>query len=149
MPWLKCPDVPVTMVTVWLILNIINARMLMLLYDLWRWIKTILYYILYVFWKIVLCGKNSSFSKGVTLFTRFQYLNSHTKQLDLTLAFIYIRLIGEAINLCIYCCLAKVPGCEQCHKNVGWSLFQNGLQRAEIAISLIFVLFSEWIAWYK
>ena len=40
-------------------------------------------------------------------------------------------------------CLAKVPGCDQYYKNIGRSLFQNGRQRVEIAISLIFVMFIE------
>ena len=53
---------------------------------------------------------------------------------------IYIRLFSEAINLCIEYCLAKVPRCEQYYKDIVWSLFQNGSQRAEIAISLIFVM---------
>ena len=62
---------------------------------------------------------------------------------------IYIRLFGQSINPCIYYSLAKVPGCDQYYNNIGRSLFQNGRQRAEIAISLIFVMFIEWIAWYK
>ena len=47
---------------------------------------------------------------------------------------IYNGLFGEAINLCIQYCLAEVPGCEQYYKNIVRSLFQNGRQRAEIAI---------------
>ena len=47
---------------------------------------------------------------------------------------IYIRLFGETINLCIQYCLAEVPGRVQYYKNIIRSLFQNGRQRAEIAI---------------
>ena len=47
---------------------------------------------------------------------------------------IYISIFGEAINLCIQYCLAEVPGCGQYYKNIVRSLFQNGHQRAEIAI---------------
>ena len=56
---------------------------------------------------------------------------------------IYVRLFGEAIHLCIQYCLAEVPGCEQYYTNIVRSLFQNGRQRAEIAMSLIFVMFIE------
>ena len=45
---------------------------------------------------------------------------------------IYIRLFGKAIHLYIQYCLAEVPGYVQ--TNFVRSLFQNGRQRAEIAI---------------
>ena len=47
-------------------------------------------------------------------------------------------------NKSVYLILSgKVPGCKQYYKNIVRSLFQNGCQRGEIAISLIFVMCTE------
>ena len=43
------------------------------------------------------------------------------KQMSTLLIIIYIRLFGEAINLCIQYCLAEVPGCDEYYKNIGQS----------------------------
>ena len=48
------------------------------------------------------------------------------------------------INKSVYLMLSgKSTRMDQCYKNIGRSLFQNGRQRSEIAISLIFVMFIE------
>ena len=74
-------------------------------------------------------------------------------KLTMTLLFIiiYIRLFGEAIKSCVFNSVSpKLPDEGNIIKNIALlSLFQNGPQRAEIAIPWFYVMFKNKIAWYK